>query len=199
MINYYSYVLTFDDDFLKICADYNIQFETHEETYCMEPPPKLVEIISNGFDSRNFDFYKIYFKPIEIKKVTCVTDYRGIRGLLSLPAGILCGSCVSTTHKVYFGVDTAHDAMLSSKDSFIICCPKFNCITSETIFSLIKELPAESFNSFDVLSKDIYLRNSNLYVINWNVRNMIELSVRGNINKVFSSENLSALKNIVKK
>ena len=195
MINYHSYVLTLGDDYLKISADYNVQFETHDETYFIEPPPKLVEIISKNFES-NFDFYKVYFKPIEIKKVTRVTDYRGVGGLSSLPAGIFNGSCVSTTQKIYFGMDAAQDAMVSSKCNFIICCPKSSGLTAETVFSFIKKLPAESFNSVDVLSKSIYSQDSNLYIINWDAKNMIELSVRGNINKVFSQENLSALKNL---
>ena len=195
MINYHSYVLTLGDDYLKISADYNVQFETHDETYFIEPSPKLVEIISKNFES-NFDFYKVYFKPIEIKKVTRVTDYRGVWGLSSLPAGIFNGSCVSTTQKIYFGMDAAQDAMVSSKCNFIICCPKSSGLTAETVFSFIKKLPAESFNSVDVLSKSIYSQDSNLYIINWDAKNMIELSVRGNIYKVFSQENLSALKNL---
>lgn len=196
MINYHSYILNLEDDLLKISADYNIQFENHDETYLIEPPSRFVEFISKSFDSGNFDFYKLYFTSIETKKVTRVTDYKGVCGLLSLPIDILSGSCISTTHKTYFGVDTAHDAMLSSKCSFIICCPKSNHITSQTIFSFIKELSAESFNSIDTLSRNICKKNSNLYTIAWDVKNMIELSVCGNINKVFSHERLSALKNI---
>lgn len=196
MINYHSYVLNIDDNSLKVSADYHVQFETHEETYFIEPPPKLIEIVSKVFDSSNFDFYKVYFKPMEIKKVTRITDHRGIWGLLSLPAGIFSGSCVSTTQKIYFGIDATNAAILSSKCNFIICCPKSDGITAETVFSFIKKLPAESFNSIDVLSKNIYRQDSNLCIINWNAKNMIELSVLGNINKVFSHENLSALKNL---
>ena len=194
MINYHSHILNLEDDSLKISTDYNIQFENSEETYLIEPPPKLTEFISKSFDSSNFDLYKIYFKSIEINKVTRVTDYKGICGLLSLPIGILSGSCVSTTQKTYFGVDVTLNAMLSSKCSFIICTPKSNCITSQTIFSLIKELSAESFISLDTLSKNIYHKNSNLYIIDWELKNTIEISVRGNINKIFSHEDLSALK-----
>lgn len=194
MINYHSYVLNLDDDSLKISANYNIQFETYEETYVIEPQPKLMEIISKAFDSSTFDFYKVYFKQVEKEKVTRITDYRGIWGLLSLPTGTFSGSCTSKTQKIYFGIDTANDAMLSSKCSFIICCPKSNGVTAETIFSLIKKLPAESFDSMDVLSENIYQQDPNLYIINWNAKTLIELSVRGNINKVFSPENLFALK-----
>lgn len=196
MINYHSYVLNINDDSLKVSADYNVQFETHEEIYFIEPPKKLVQFISKIFNSSNFDFYKVYFKPMEISKVNRITDYRGIWGLLSLPTGIFNGSCVSTTQKIYFGLDAAQDAMVSSKSNFIICCPKSSGLTAETVFSFIKKLPAESFNSVDVLSKGIYRQDSNLYIINWDAKNMIELSIRGNINKVFSQENLSALKNL---
>lgn len=199
MINYHSYVLTLGDDFLKIGVDYNIQFRTQEETCLVEPPPELVEIISKSFDSSNFDFFKVYFKPIEIKKVTRVTDYRGVWGLLSCSAGVFSGSCISATHKIYFGVDTARNALLCSNCNFIICCPKSNSITSETVFSLIKELPAESFNSIDTLSRDIYQKDSNLYIVNCNVKDMIEVSVLGDINKVFLPENLFRLKSIVMK
>lgn len=196
MINYHSYVLNVNDDSLKVSADYNVQFETHEEIYFIEPPPQLVQFISKIFNSSNFDFYKAYFKPMEISKVNRITDYRGIWGLLSLPTGIFNGSCVSTTQKIYFGLDAAQDAMVSSKSNFIICCPKSSGLTAETVFSFIKKLPAESFNSVDVLSKGIYRQDSNLYIINWDTKNMIELSIRGNINKVFSQENLSALKSL---
>lgn len=195
MINYHSHILNLGDDYLKISTDYNIQFENSEETYLIEPPPKLTEFISKRFDSSNFDFYKIYFKSIEINKVTRVTDYKGICGLLSLPIGILSGSCISTTQKTYFGIDITPYAILSSKCSFIICCPKSSCITSQTIFSLIKELSVESFGSLDTLSRDIYRKNPNWYIIYWDVKNMIEISIHGSINNIFSHEDLSTLKN----
>ena len=136
---------------------------------------------------------------MDIKKVTRITDYKGIWGLLSLPAGIYCGSCVSTTQKIYFGIDTGNDAVLSSKCSFIVCSPKTNRITAETVFSFIKKLPAESFNSIDVLSKNIYQQDSNLYILNWGAKDRIEVSVYGNINEIFTQENLSALKNLALK
>ena len=68
MINYHSYILNLGDDLLKISADYNIQFEDHEETYLIEPPSPLVKFISESFDSSNFDFYRVYFESIETKK-----------------------------------------------------------------------------------------------------------------------------------
>lgn len=198
MINYFPHVLNIKDNSLKISVDYNIQFENpKEETYHIEPPAQLTRIISESFDSSNFDFYSIYFDAIETKNVSRMTDYKGICGLLSLPVDILSGSCVSPTHKIYFGVCTAHSAMLSPKCNFIICCPKSDCISAQVVFSLIKKLPAESFNSIDTLTKDIYQKNPNLYIVSWDVKDMIELSLQGNVNKIFSQESLSALKNIV--
>lgn len=197
MINYHSCILNLCDDFLKISVDYNIQFETQDETYFVEPPLKLTEIISEKFDSGNFDFYKVYFKSLETEKVTRITDYKGVWGLLSLPVGVLEGSCVSSTHKIYFGIDTADNAMKAMKCGFAVCCPKSDCITPQTVFSLIKELPAESFISPDILAKGIRQKKSGLYIVYWNIKDMIELSVCGDINKIFSEESLSALKNMV--
>lgn len=197
MINYHSCLLNLCDDFLKISVDYNIRFETQDETYFVEPPLELTEIISEKFDSGNFDFYKVYFKSLETEKVTRITDYKGVWGLLSLPVGVLKGSCVSSTHKIYFGIDTADSAMEAVKCGFAVCCPKSDRMTPQTVFSLIKELPAESFISPDILAKGICQKKSGLYIVYWNIKDMIELSAYGDINKIFSGESLSALKNMV--
>ena len=82
MINYHSYVLNINDDSLKVSADYNVQFETHEEIYFIEPPKKLVQFISKIFNSSNFDFYKVYFKPMEISKVNYILTMLELEGYI---------------------------------------------------------------------------------------------------------------------
>lgn len=197
MINYISHVVEFEDDLLKISVNYNVQFQScKDETYCVVPPRQIMGTISKVFNPQQFDFFSVSVQSLPLEKVTRVTDYKGVYGLLSLPPGALEGSITSKTHKVYFGVDRTQDVEVLSKCAFVVCSNKSENITIQDVFDCVKNLSVNLFYSSENLSHDIYEYDHRLYIINLNLKENIELSVYGNIRKVFSPQQLTNLKNI---
>ncbi len=188
MINYHSYEFTQEDDFLNVCVDYNIQFESNDETFLVSLPTAWSEKISKKFELETYDCYKIYFIGVKNEKVNRITDYKKVWGLMSLTTGMKDGYYNTSTHKIYLGVEKAKSVNFSVNSHIMIFKPKNHELNFDKLLSIMKMFYDGNHISYDELLKTIYQYNMDSYVVAWYVNEKINLSICGKNKIIFTDQ-----------
>lgn len=195
MITFYNYAIIKKINYVKLTADFCVEFEDiNHEDYFLGTPECWDRSFLEKVDIEKFNLYFICSNTVAMNSYNKVTDWKKVWGLNDIPIGIYDNAYINESGKVYFGIveDKASNHFGDPTSSTLLLLPQNVSILPDMIFEFFKENHFDFNNEKDncllfqlqsLIPSSILLR----YFVGENA----SVSIYGNnVESIFSEENV---------